>query len=90
MRYLWRDLHVIECPLDELWSSVHTKQHHVPFARLYDETYGDTWVWVAFALVWRLVLAFVIGQRTHKSTALLLERVLHVTEAPIPFFTSDP
>ena len=27
MLYLWRDLHVIECQLDELWSFVHTKQH---------------------------------------------------------------
>src|SRR5262245_32165321 len=30
MLYLWRDLHVIECQLDELWSFVHTKQHHLP------------------------------------------------------------
>jgi len=89
MRYLWRDLHGIECQLDELWSFVHTKQHHVPFARLYDETYGDAWVWVAFAPVWRLVLAFVIGKRTQKSADLLLERVLHVTAVHIPFFTSD-
>ena len=44
MLYLWRDLHVIACQLDELWSFVHTKQHHLPFARLYDETYGDAWV----------------------------------------------
>src|SRR6266571_2300579 len=64
MLYLWRDLYVMECQLDELWSFVHTKQHHLPFARLYDETYGDAWVWVAFAPVWRLVVAFVIGKRT--------------------------
>jgi hypothetical protein len=89
MRYLWRDLHVIECQRDELWSFVHTKQHHVPCARLSDETYGDAWVWVAFAPVWRLVLAFVIGKRTQKSADVLLERVLHVTDAHIPFFTSD-
>jgi len=38
MLYLWRDLHVIECQLDELWSFVPTKQHHLPLARLYDET----------------------------------------------------
>jgi hypothetical protein len=54
-----------------------------------DETYGDAWGWVAFAPVWRLVLAFVIGKRTQKSADLLLERVLHVTAAHIPFFTSD-
>jgi len=90
MLYLWRDLHVIECQLDELWSFVHTKQHHVPCARLSDETYGDAWVWVACAPGWRLVLAFVIGKRTHKSADVLLDRVLHVTAAHMPYFTSDP
>ena len=87
MLYLWHDLHVIECQLDELWSFVHTKQHHLPFARLYEETYGDAWGWVAFAPVWRLVVAFVIGKRTQQSADLLLDRVLHVTDAHIPFFT---
>jgi hypothetical protein len=89
MLSLWRDLHVIACQLDALWSFVHTKQHHVPFARLYDATYGDAWLWVAFAPVWRLVVAFVIGKRTQQSADLLLDRVLHVTEAHMPFFTSD-
>jgi hypothetical protein len=64
MLYLWHNLHVIECQLDELWSFVHTKEDHLPFAKLYLETYGDAWVWVAFAPLWRLVLAFVIGKRT--------------------------
>ena len=90
MLYLWRELHVMECQRDELWSFGHPKPHHGPFARLYDETYGDAWVWVAFAPVWRLVVACVIGKRTQKSAHLLLERVLHVTDAPMPFFTSDP
>jgi IS1 family transposase/transposase-like protein len=89
MLYLWRDRHVIECQLDELWSFVHTKEHHLPFARLYDESYGDAWVWVAFAPVWRLVVAFVIGKRTQESADVLLERVMHVTDKHIPFFTSD-
>jgi hypothetical protein len=52
-------------------------------------TSGDAWVWVAFAPVWRLVVAFVIGKRTQQSADLLLDRGLHVTAAPIPFFTSD-
>lgn len=38
---------------------------------------------------WRLVLAFVIGKRTQDSADLLLERVVHVTDDHIPFFTSD-
>jgi hypothetical protein len=39
--------------------------------------------------MWRLVVAFVIGKRTQKSADLLLERVLHVTDAHMPFCTSD-
>jgi len=30
MLYLWRDFHVLECQLDELWGFVHTKQRHLP------------------------------------------------------------
>ncbi len=89
MLYLWRDLHVTECQLDELWSFVHTKEHNLPYAKLYKETYGDAWVWVAFAPVWRLVLAFVIGKRDQESANLLLDRVAHVTDEHLPLFTSD-
>lgn len=89
MLYLWRDLHVTECQLDELWSFVHTKEAHLLSAKTYCETYGDAWVWIAFAPVWRLVLAFVVGKRTQESANLLLDRVNYVTDAHIPFFTSD-
>jgi IS1 family transposase len=89
MLYLWRDLPVAECQLDELWSFVHTKEQHLDTAKQFCATYGDAWVWIAFAPVWRLVLAFVAGQRTQASANLLLERVAHVTTAGIPFFTSD-
>jgi transposase-like protein/IS1 family transposase len=87
--YLWSHLHVTECQLDELWSFVHTKEAHLPFAKLYCETYGDAWVWLAFAPVWRLVLAFVVGKRCQASADLLVDRVKDVTDAHIPFFTSD-
>jgi len=89
MLYLWRDLPVTECQLDELWSFVHTKEHHLEAAKLFCTSYGDAWVWIAFAPLWRLVLAFVVGKRTQASANLLLERVAHVTTADIPFFTSD-
>lgn len=87
--YLWDQLHVTECQLDELWSFVHTKEAHLPYAKIYCETYGDAWVWVAFAPVWRLVLAFVVGKRTQTTANLLLDRVKDVTDEHIPFFTSD-
>ena len=89
MLYLWRNLHVTECQLDELWSFVHTKEKNLALAKLFDESYGDAWVWVAIAPAWRLILAFVIGKRDQKNADLLLERVAHVTDDHIPFFTSD-
>lgn len=89
MLYLWRQLHVTECQLDELWSFVHTKEQHLLQATEWSESYGDAWVWVAFAPCWRLVVAFVVGKRTQAEANLLLQRVVHVTDAHGPFFTSD-
>jgi len=89
MLYLWQHLSVSECQLDELWSFVHTKEQNLYGAKLFCESYGDAWVWIAFAPLWRLVLAFVVGKRTQASANLLLERVAHVTTEQIPFFTSD-
>lgn len=89
MLYLWRNLPVAECQLDELWSFVHTKEQHLEAAKLFCATYGDAWIWIAFAPVWRLVLAFVAGKRTQESANLLLHRLVHVSDGTIPFFTSD-
>lgn len=58
---LWRNLPVTECRLDELWSFIHTKQENLAGAKEYLDAYGDVWVWLAFAPVWRLVVGFVIG-----------------------------
>lgn len=68
---------------------MHTKQDNLLVAKLYCETYGDAWVWLAFAPGWRLVVAFVIGKRTQANANLLLARVVQVTDEHIPFFTSD-
>lgn len=89
MLSLWHDLVVSECQLDELWSFVHTKEGHLETAKLVCDTYGDAWVWIAFAPLWRLVLAFVVGKRTQESANLLLERVAAVTKRTLPLFTSD-
>jgi IS1 family transposase/transposase-like protein len=89
MLHLWQQLPVRECQLDELWSFVHTKDAHLAWAKISRETYGDAWVWVAFAPEWRLVIAFVVGKRPQVEANLLLERVAYVTTDLVPFFTSD-
>jgi IS1 family transposase len=89
MLYLWRDLPVMDCQLDEWWSFVHTKEPHWEAAKRFCTTYGDAWVGIAFAPLGRLVLAFGVGKRTQANANLLLERVAQLTTAAIPFFTSD-
>ena len=89
MLYLWQNLHITECQLDELWSFVHTKQRNLAAGKIMKESYGDAWVWLAFTPQWRLVLSFVVGKRNQASADLLLKRVKHVTDEHIPFFTSD-
>jgi hypothetical protein len=85
---LWHNVHVLECQLDALWSFVHTKEAPLPGAKLYCATSGDAWVWVAFAPVWRLGLAVVLGKRDHASADVLLARVAHGTDDSLPFCTS--
>ena len=46
-------------------------------------------MWVAFIPGWRLVVAFVMGKRPHQSADVLLDRVLYITDAHMPFSTSD-
>jgi IS1 family transposase len=89
MLYLWHDLHVRECQLDELWGFVHTQQANVLGEKTDSQTYGDAWVWLAFAPEWRRVLVFVIRKRTQAYADQWLARVRYVTDTHIPFFTSD-
>jgi transposase-like protein len=49
MLYLWDALSVSECQLDELWSFVHTKERHLATAKRCCDSYGDAWIWLAFA-----------------------------------------
>jgi len=87
--YDWHKLHVRECQLDELWSFVHTKEQNLSVAKHWCATYGDAWVWLAFAPLWRLVVAFGVGKRTQEHANLLLSRVSSVTDAHTPFLESD-
>jgi hypothetical protein len=63
MLHLCHNLPLTECQLEELWSFVHTKEQNLYAVKPFCKTYGDAWVWIAFAPVWRLVLAFMVGKR---------------------------
>jgi len=87
--YLFHNLHITECQLDELWSFVYKKEKRLTAAEKVLALYGDAWVWIAFAPEWRLVLAFVVGKREQPQANLLIERLKAVSCGFMPFFTSD-
>jgi IS1 family transposase len=87
--YLFHDLHLSECQLDEMWSFVYKKEKRLTATEKVLSHYGDAWVWIAFAPQWRLVPAFVVGKREQEQANLLIERLKGVSCGHIPFFTSD-
>jgi IS1 family transposase/transposase-like protein len=89
MDYLFRNLHLQECQLDELWTFIHTKEDHLTPLEKLVEVYGDAWVWMAFSPVCKLVPAWVVGKRTLRYARRLLFRLQSTTAGHIPFFTSD-
>ena len=51
--------------------------------------HGDTWVWIAFAPITKLVPVWVTGKRTLQESTTLIQRLQSRTDGHIPFFTSD-
>jgi IS1 family transposase/transposase-like protein len=89
MAYHFRHLHLTECQLDELWTFVKKKEGHLtPLEHILD-IYGNTWVWIAFAPLTKVVPAWVAGKRTRQESIRLIQRLQSSTDGCIPFFTSD-
>ena len=64
MNYFFRDLHLEECQLDELWTFIYKKEKQLTALEKVAEVYGDAWVWIAFSPVCKVVPAWVVGKRT--------------------------
>ncbi len=89
MSYFFRDLHLSECQLDELWTFIYKKEEQLtPLDELLG-IYGDAWVWIAFSPVYKVVPAWVVGKRTLSNARKLVFRLKSATDGHIPFFTSD-
>ena len=89
MSYFFRNLHLNECQLDELWTFIYKKEEQLkPLDELLG-VYGDTWVWIAFSPICKLVPAWVVGKRTLQNARRLIFRLKSATDGHIPFFTSD-
>lgn len=89
LNYFFRHLHLSECQLDELWTFIAKKEAQLTPLEKLQEVYGDTWVWIAFSPVCKLVPAWVVGKRTRRHARRLIFRLKSATDGHIPFFTSD-
>ena len=89
MNYFFRNLHLNECQLDELWTFIYKKEDHLTPVDELLGIYGDAWVWIAFSPVCKLVPAWVVGKRTLANARKLVFRLKSATNGHIPFFTSD-
>ena len=64
MSYFFRNLHLNECQLDELWTFVYKKQDQLDPIEQLVSVYGDAWVWIAFRPVFKIVPAWLVGKRS--------------------------
>ena len=87
--YHFRQLHLTECQLDELWTFVRKKEARLTPLDQILGVYGDTWVWIAFAPLSKIVPVWVAGKRTLRMGRKLVKDLKNRLDTHIPFFTSD-
>jgi IS1 family transposase len=61
----------IQC--DEIWSFCHAKQKNVATAKAAPEGAGDVWTWTAIDADTKLIVSFVVGDRSGESAMVLMD-----------------
>lgn len=89
MNYFFRNLHLSECQLGELWPFLAKKEAHLTPLEQLQEVYGDAGGWSAFSPVCKLVPTWVVGKRTLPQARRLVFRLKAATDGHLPFVTSD-
>lgn len=88
--YLMRNMQVEQAQLDELWTFVRKKQKVLSAWEKVHTEWGDTWVWVVFDPVSKLVLAILIGDReTEQAVGVLSRFKACLVAGCLPVLTSD-
>jgi len=87
---MMRELNVAQVQLDELWTFVYKKERMLKeWEKLHSE-WGDTWVWVAFDPVHKLVIAVLVGERSEEEAIGFVARLrARLADACQPLLTSD-
>jgi IS1 family transposase len=88
--YMLQELHVTQVQLDELWTFVRKKERALKGWEKVHSEWGDTWIWIAFDSVHKLVIAVLVGERTEAEAVGFLARLRErLTAACQPLLTSD-
>jgi len=87
--YFFRDLHLTECQLDELWTFVYKKEKHLTAFEKLAGRYGDAWIWIAFDPVHKLAPAWRVGKRTLTDAEKFMKTLKSKHDSHLPLFTSD-
>ena len=88
--YLLRNLHVPQAQMDELWTFVQKKEKNLSAWEALHTEYGDTWIWVVFDPVSKLVLSLVVGEREEEQAVGVLSQLkARLAAGCLPLFTSD-
>jgi len=88
--YMMQELNVTQVQLDELWTFVRKKERTLKeWEKLHSE-WGDTWVWVAFDPVHKLVIAVLVGEHSEEEAIGFVARLrVRLADACQPLLTSD-
>lgn len=63
----------VQC--DEIWSFCYAKQKNVPFAKSPPPGAGDVWTWTAIEAQSKLLISWLVGDRSAVSAGLLMENL---------------
>ena len=89
-QYMMQDLNVTQVQLDELWTFVRKKERMLTEWENLHSEWGDTWVWVAFDPIHKLVVAVLVGERTAEEAVGFVARLrARLADACQPLLTSD-
>ncbi len=72
LSYFFRNLHLSECQLDELWAFVYKKEDHLASIEQLLGGYSAAWVWSACSPIFKLGPAWLAG----KPWLLLASRII--------------
>jgi IS1 family transposase len=68
-----RDVNAARVQIDEIWSFTYAKQKNVARAKAAPEGAGDTWTWTALEADTKLILSYVVGDRSGQSAMMLMD-----------------